>query len=690
MSDYLTNPEEDTKVYQPRYKLIYLIVIVSSLILVGRLWYLQVNLGEELRHYSERNRVKETRIPAPRGLVFDRNNEVLVENLRGFEVTISPQYATELEATAEAVGMILEIPKDKILKKVNVSRKKNGPFRPVRIKENLTLDEVQRLKMLRFVHSGLDIQQTIVRHYVLNDNGAQLFGYVGEISKSKLSKYRKRYPQFTFEQGDIIGKNGLEQIWERRIRGLDGISLVEVDARGRLAPTESPGFFNLKNQDPVPGNNLILTIDKDVQRAAFESMQKEHKGGARIGSVVAMKSNGEILAWVVAPSYNPNEFSTGISKELWGELSNDPYKPLRNKVIQDHYPPGSTLKPLIALAALQENIIKEDTIIYAPSRFKFGRRIYHDHSRAGHGNINVLQAIERSSNVFFYKMGISLGIDKMHRYMSLFGLGQSTGIKIPNETRGNFPSEEWKKKVYGEAWQSGENLSTAIGQGYVLATSLQMAIAYNTIALEGKVYKPFVLQKIISPDGELVFENKPQLIRDISEPREKGPFPETVIDKKVFKIVNKGMWRVANGDRGTARWWKIPGVEMAGKTGTSQVMSFSADQIYKDCYERPMKQRHHGTYVAFAPYEKPEITVAVHIEHGCHGNTAGSPVARDIIQAYMKKYYPERIAKGVEEQKARWRRMAKKKKEEEALKQQEEAAASSSEASSTTEESGDE
>ena len=693
MSDFLANPEEVTKIYQSRYKLIYLIVVVSSILLIGRLWYLQVNLGEELRHYSERNRVKETRIPAPRGLIFDRNNEVLVENLRGFEVTIFPQYVTDLEKTAEAVSKIVAIPTDKIVGKVQTSRKKNGPFRRVRIKENLTLDEVQRLKMLRLDHAGLDIERTIVRHYVLNENGAQLFGYVGEISRSKLDRYRTKFPQFTFEQGDIIGKNGLEQTWEQEIRGMDGISLVEVDARGRLAPTaDSPSFLNMKNQEPLPGNNLILTIDKEVQKAAYESMLKEHKGGVRIGSVVAMKSNGEILAWVVAPSFNPNEFSTGISKELWGELSNDPYRPLRNKVIQEHFPPGSTLKPLIALAALQEKVISEDTIVYAPSQFKFGRRIYHDHSRAGHGNITVLQALERSSNVFFYKMGIGLGIEKMHDYLALFGLGVPTGIRIPNENSGNIPNEEWKKKVYGEAWQSGENLSTAIGQGYVLTTALQMAIAYNTIGLKGKVYKPFLLKKVISPDGQVLMENQANLLRDISKPRAngEGPYPDLFISEENFETVRKGMWRVANGSAGTARWWKVPGVEMAGKTGTSQVMSFSADQIYKDCYERPMKNRHHGVYVAFAPYENPEITVSVMIEHGCHGNMAGTPVARDIVLAYMQKYHPDIIKKGLEDQKLKWRALAKKRQEQEEREAENEANSSSDDLPTVDEEASDE
>lgn len=639
-SKFVTNEEEDAKAFAPRFRHIYVLIIVAGLTIFTRLWYLQIIMGTELRDFSEKNLIKETKIPAPRGLLLDREGRVLVDNLPGFEATISPQYATNLEETARVVGPILGMMPANIIALVKRSRTKNGPFRPVRIKENLSLEDVFRLKLLRLDHPGLNINETIKRHYPLRENGAQLFGYVAEISKEQISRFNQKYlGVFSFDQGDMIGKSGIEEVWERYIRGLDGISIVEVDARGRRAETESPRTLGFKPQDEIPGNNLILTIDRDIQDAAYKAMNRDDHIGNRIGSLVALKSNGEVLAWVNTPSYDPNSFSTGISPELWGKLVNDPFKPLRNKVIQDHYSPGSTFKPFVALAAVQEKIITPTTVINAPGSIRFGRRVYHDHQKGGHGNVVLAEAIERSSNVFFYKMGISLGIDKMALYAKLLGLGQLTGIGLSNEVPGLMPSREWKLKNLGEEWQPGENLSNAIGQGYVLTNALQMAMAYSAIGQEGLLYKPFVVKKIINQDNELIADFESELIRDASIPNRDGD----AIDKSTFKAVKEGLWKVANGERGTARWWKIPGVEIAGKTGTVQMRSYSAEQIYDKCELRPFNQRHHGWFVGFAPADKPEITVAILAEHACHGSTGGAPIVRDVILAYMKKYHPQRI-----------------------------------------------
>jgi penicillin-binding protein 2 len=261
----------------------------------------------------------------------------------------------------------------------------------------------------------------------------------------------------------------------------------------------------------------------------------------------------------------------------------------------------------------------------------------------------VLEALERSSNIFFYKMGMALGIDRMYNYIHLFGLGSRTGIELPRENPGLMPSAEWKKKTLGEVWQLGEDLSVAIGQGFVVATPIQMAVAYNTIGLEGKVVKPFFIRRVLDTSGKVLKEYNPQVLRNLQEVQPNG----VQVSESTFKTVKEGMRRVANGDRGTAHWWKIPGIEMAGKTGTSQVMSFSADQIYQDCMSRPLHMRHHGWYIAFAPVDKPEITVAVLAEHACHGNTAAAPIVRDIIQAYIQKNHPDWIEAGLKQSKER-------------------------------------
>lgn len=641
MSNFIENSEDSVKEYSSRFKILYLAVFVASTIVFARLWYLQIIHGQELRAYSEKNRVKETKIKAPRGFILDRNGEILVQNLPGYSITISPQYATKLEETSKAVAEILELDPDEVQKMVKDSRRRNGPFRPVPIKENLELDEVFQLKLLRLKHPGLNIQENIVRNYPLKESGSQLFGYVGEISSYQIKTLSKKYPDVQFEPGDIIGKSGLEEVWESKVRGKPGLTFVEVDARGREAKTSNPNFLGLKEYEAKPGYNLVLTIDKDLQIAATNAMNRDDKIGPRIGSLVAIKRNGEVLAWVNSPSFDPNEFSTGISSELWAKLINDPFKPLRNKIVQDHYAPGSTFKPIIALAALQEKLIKENTEIFSPGYLKYGRRLYHDHTRYGHGTINVKAAIERSSNVFFYKMGIGLGIDKMYQYASALGIGSRTGINISNEVPGLMPNSEWKKQQYGEEWQPGENLSNAIGQGFVLSTPLQMALAFNAIGTEGKLYRPYLVKKLTDHKENVIEEFDAKLVRDLSIPDEKG----FVISKKNFKIVKEGMRRVSNGEHGTARWYKVPGIEIAGKTGTAQVRSFSADQIYEKCNQRPIDERHHGWFIGFAPAQNPEITVAVLAEHACAGSSGGAPVVRDVIRTYFEKYHPEMLLK---------------------------------------------
>lgn len=637
MSTYVNNPDE-AKEYLSRYRLFYIAIAFTMSIFSIRLWYLQVVSGNELREFSEKNRIKQNKITAPRGLMLDRNGKVLVENLPGFEAILSPQYIDNLEKLANTVGPVLSMEPAKVVLKVTKSRRQNGPFAQIRLKENLSREEVFRLKRIRLDTPGLEIRESIVRHYPLQENGAQLFGYVGEISKRQLPILNELYKgSLKFEQGDIIGKSGLEETLEKDIRGTDGVSFIQVDAHGRETVTQTPNIYGQEIKDITPehGNNAILTIDRDIQEAAYKSFASLN----RIGAVVAMKSNGEILAWVSTPSFNPNEFSTGISAQTWSKLINDPYRPLRNKVIQDHTSPGSTFKPLVAVAALQEKVITPTTIVNAPGVFYFGRRPYHDHLKGGHGNITIYDAIERSSNVFFYKMGIALGVDKMYDYIHLLGIGQKTGIELSRETPGIMPNSAWKKANVGEEWQAGENLSTAIGQGFVNVTPMTMAIAYNAIGTEGKVVKPFMIRKVMDLDGKVLRENFPQVVRDLQQTQPNG----VQISQETFKVVKEGMRRVANGDRGTAKHWKVPGVQMAGKTGTAQVMGFSADQIYAKCEGRPMHMRHHGWYVAFAPADNPEITIAALAEHSCHGSTGAAPIVRDIVQAYFEKYHPEVI-----------------------------------------------
>lgn len=642
MSFYVSNPDE-AKELLPRYKFLYLAIAFAFTVFSARLFYLQVVEGTELREFSEKNRLKQNKVIAPRGLILDRDGKILVENHPGFEVILSPQYVVKIEEVSQQIAPILDLDAKKIIQKVQKSRKQNGAFAQVKIKDNLSRDEVFRLKRLQLETPGLEIRESIVRHYSLLENGAQLFGYVGEISKKQLPIYNQIHKgSMSFEQGDIIGKNGLEEVLEKDIRGNDGVQFLQVDAFGREATSQTSNIYGeqIKDREAQPGANVVLTIDKDLQEVAWKSFT----GLERIGGVVAMKSNGEILAWISTPSYDPNQFSRNLNPTYWNKLINDPFKPLRNKVIQDHFAPGSTFKAFMALTALEENVINQNTIIYCPGSLRFGRRLYHDSKKEGHGNISVYEALERSSNIFFFKMGISLGIDKMYNYISQFGIGTKTGVELPREASGLMPSAKWKKSALGEEWQPGENLSNAIGQGFVQATPLQMAVAYNTIGTEGKVVRPFVIKKIVDNDGKVLKANEPVVVRDLSNPQDGAP----AISEKNFKIVKEGLRRVVNGERGTARSLRIPGVEISGKTGTTQVIGFSADQIYVKCETRPIHQRHHGWFIGWAPADNPQITVAALAEHSCHGGSGAGPVVKDLIRAYFEKYHPEVLAEAAQ------------------------------------------
>ncbi len=634
MSQFI-NSEQDAKDFLPRYRILYALIAFTFTIFFIRLWYLQIINGNELRQFSEQNSIKETKIPAPRGIIYDRNGEILVENLPGFEATISPQYVTDLNATSIAVARALGMEAQAVYQAVVKSKRLNGPFRSVNIKDNLSRDEIFNLEVIKQDYSGIDIKENVLRSYPLKEDGAQLFGYVSEVSKKQLPILNDKYEgKLKFQQGDMIGKAGIEEMLDIYLRGKDGISVQQVDARGREA-LSTKLLGNLAGLTAATaGDNVILTIDKDLQEATY----KAFTGQGHIGAAVAMKVNGEILSWVSGPSFDPNEFSTRISSELWAKLINDPDKPLRNKVIQDHNSPGSTFKPLVAISALCENKITANTVVSCPGMLKFAGRPYHDTVKGGHGNLVVTQAIEQSANIFFYKMGILLGIEDMFKYIDLMGIGHRTGIELPGERTGLMPNKIWKQQTIGEEWQPGENLSVAIGQGFVLTTPLQMAVAYNAIGNGGKIVKPFVIKRVLGPDNKVIKEYEPEVIRDVTD----TSLP-VHIRPDVLETVRQGLRLVVNGERGTARRSKLSFVEMAGKTGTSQVMSFSADNLFINCMDRPRHQRHHGWFIGYAPADHPEIAIGVLSEHACHGSNA-APVAKEIVRAYVAKYHPDWLA----------------------------------------------
>ncbi len=598
---------------------------MTFLFITARLWHLQINLGGRLAEHSNKNYLKKQNTPAPRGLIQDHTGALLVGNYLSNNATLSLQHVQDLKTTSRALAKILNLEPSALLKRIQKLKRSTPSFKNLVIKKHLSLDEIRQLQQLRAIEPAIGVQNFISRSYSLGPVGAQLFGYIGSPTKEEIQAYK-------IDTQDYLGKTGLERFWENDLRGTKGLDIIEVDVYGRRIPSRNlNSTLHFRSKKATPGNNLVLTLDKNLQQAAFKAFMRKDKLYPRRGSFVMLKTTGEILAWVSTPSYDPNSIVQGITHEDWRDLASNDFHPLSNKVIHSHFPPGSTIKPLVAIAALQERIITPYEKIASPGQFRYGRRTYHDHKKSGHGNINIYEAIARSSNVYFYKLGARIGIDLLSAYAGLFNLGEPTGIKLYGEAPGLFPNKRWKRKNLKEKWQGGETLSQAIGQGFVLTTTLQLALLYQAIANEGMMYKPYLVKKVTTPSGDVKTAFRPQLVRDITDPSQGWPH----IDAQNFKVIKKALLEVVHSPNGTARWWRLPRHTMAGKTGTSQVRSFSSAGLFEKCENKALDRRHHGIFAAFAPVEKPEVVAVAMVEHGCHGSVAAAPVVRDAFEAYF-------------------------------------------------------
>lgn len=589
-------------------------IFVAFSLLSLRLWNLQIHSGTEFKKFSNRNRFKKQILLAPRGILFDRNKQVLSGNSVTSELKIHLHYVKDLDKALKKISRIINWPVEKIKSKIEQQKKKYGLFHPLTIKKHITLEEIYKIKLLHWEISGVYFQTSSVRTYPLKKNASQILGFTGRISKKEVKKLKQTGASFFPEE--IIGKGGLEKKYNDQLKGNHGVSFVEVDVYNRITENaKSP--FHLQNRESIKGKDLDLTLDKDIQEATFKAMKRKDFLGERKGSVIVMKTNGEILSWLSEPGFDPNVFSREINEDLWGKLKTSTLKSFLNKGLQEHYPPGSTLKPFIALAGLQEGLINSSTEIQSQGSFKLGRSVFHESSRQGYGDINVNQALEKSSNIFFYKLGLDLGMNTISKYLKLFGFGSTTGVDLYGELNGFVPTKKWKREKLNSKWQKGETLLSAIGQGYITSTLIQLAVAYNIIATEGLVVQPFLNKK-----------NKPKILDTLTDR----------IDRNYFKTIKEGLTNVVKNKGGTAYGWRSSQFSFAGKTGTSQVVSLSSQKIYSKCSSLPYDKRHHGLFVSFAPAEKPEIIVAVLTEHSCSGSLGSVPVARDIISYYLKKY----------------------------------------------------
>jgi penicillin-binding protein 2 len=574
-------------------------------LLTLRVWQLQIREGEYYRDLSENNRTRTVVVEPARGLIFDRKGVLLANNVPSFNLYVTLEDVKDRE---EFVGKLVELIglDEGLLQKKLAER--GSKLKPRKIKEGLTLQQAAIVESHRLDLPGVMIQAESQRNYPEGLIAAHLLGYVGEISADQLEK--QEYSDL--HQGSVIGQYGVEKVYDRALRGRPGERLTEVDALGHEKRT-------LVVEKPEAGDDLYLTLDLQLQRLAENLLADE------AGAIVALDpTNGEVLALASRPTFDPNVLSREMTPKQWEEIVSDERHPLTNRATQGQYPPGSTFKIVMAAAALETNTVHPATHIACAGAYQFGRRLYHDWKRGGHGLMDIRQAIVDSCDVYFYTVGQRMGIDTIAQYAGQFGLGRDTGVELPSERVGIVPSTTWKARARGEPWLPGETISASIGQGYVTVTPIQMAALIGTVGNNGISYQPRLVKSILQRQSgrmqEMTAIQRPHLTTR----------PETL------RIIRDALAGVVT--QGTARKALSTLVSIAGKTGTAQTAALRAGPEE----EIPKKFRDHAWFVSYAPVDSPRIAVAVLVEHMGHGGSAAAPLAKQIIEAYVG-LYPEPV-----------------------------------------------
>jgi penicillin-binding protein 2 len=584
-------------------------------VLVTRLSFLQVFKYDYYGTRSDDNRMR-VQLAAPvRGLIYDREGRLLADNLPAYRLDLIPEQVEDIDAALERLSRYIALtPTD--LERFNKRRRGQPRFRPVPLRFNLTQAEVARFEVNRRDFPGMEVRAGLRRHYPLGELTSHVVGYVGAINEREL----KTIDEQSYRGISQIGKSGVELAHEGLLRGTPGSRIVEANALGRP-------LRELEYNRPTPGQNIHLTLDARLQAAAYAAM------GENEGAIVALDPrNGDLLAAVSKPGFDPEAFIDGITQKDYNALLTHPGRPLFDRVLQGQYPPGSTVKPLMALAALEENIIDPRRRVWCPGYFELpnSERKWRDWKRDGHGWVNMAEAIYRSSDVYFYKMSMDLGIDNISRFGARFGLGEPLGIDMPREKGGILPSREWKRARKNVHWFPGETLNTVIGQGYMTSTPLQLAHMTALLAMRGQGWRPRVLAES---------EDAISGHRQLNQP---SPWPAiTLKDAGHWNLIIGAMEDVVHNPRGTARKISLNApYRIAGKTGTSQVYGLAQDQAAPDLEDVERQLRDHALFVAFAPIDDPRIAVAVLIEHGGGGGAVAAPIAREVLDAYLLQKPP--------------------------------------------------
>lgn len=589
-------------------------MVALLVLLLARLVHLQVTSYQHYTMLSQENRVKLVALPPPRGLIYDRNGVVLAENRPSFRLVLTPEEVRDINDTLQRLGQIIEL-SESDLSRFRELLARMRRFEEIPLKLRLTEEEVARFSIDRHHFPGVEVQAQPTRYYPLGAMASHAIGYVGRINAEELRRLSEQGRAADYSGSSHIGKLGIERNYEDLLHGSVGVKKVETNALGRVIRT-------LERTAPIPGKDLHLTLDIRLQQLAEAAL------GDYTGAVVAIApKTGEVLAFVSQPTYDLNLFVNGIDIDTYRALQEDPYTPLFNRALRGQYPPGSTIKPLVALAALEHNVVRPHDHIFCPGYYTLPGvdHRYRDWKRYGHGRMNMTEAIAQSCDVYFYDVAYKLGIDDLSSFMQEFGLGHRTGIDLTGELPGLMPTRAWKRAHRNQPWFHGETLITGIGQGFMLTTPLQLAEATATLANRGARIRPHLLLKVGNGNGA-------PAVPVIEPPNT----PITLKKDKYWDDVIEAMRRVVHGPTGTARAvGRELTYQIAGKSGTAQVFSIAQDAKY-DASKLSRELLDHALFIAFAPVEDPEIAVAVVVEHGSSGSGVAAPIASQVMNAYLE------------------------------------------------------
>lgn len=610
MSKYLYSHDVSDEVRR-KVRVFVILVGVCFLVLWMRVWYLQILKGENFETLSENNRVRLVSLPSFRGKILDRNGTVLASIRPSFNLYITPEDAGNLNQTLRTLKRHIEFDIDRVLENARMSR----PFKPVLVRADIDRDAVAFIEENNRILPGVQIKVEPLRNYLHDHLASHLMGYLGEISEARLEAMKEA----DYMMGDMIGQYGLELFYESELTGKKGYKEIEVDVAGRQLRT-------LRKLPPQSGRNLVLTLDYEVQKKVDELMTGT-KENPIVGSAVVMDvTNGEIIAIVSKPDFNPNLFARGITLEEWRTMQAAPNNPLQNRAVNGVYPPASTYKIVTAYAAMEEGIIQEDTEYKCPGFFTFGRGKgrFNCWKRSGHGPVNLYDALVQSCDVFFYHIGYELGVDRIARYARQLGLGDFTQVRMNGERPGLVPTVKWKTTTQRGLWLPGDTIAASIGQGYNLVTPIQQARLIAAVANGGKLFRPILIKQIKDKDNQVLTAPEPELVEQLQ--------PKT----HALDVIRKALLGVVYDKKGTGRRAGSRKIKVAGKTGTAQVVALSALSKYEEDEDIPFEFRDHSWFVGFAPYDNPKVGVAVILEHGGSGGKVAAPLVRKIIEAYNK------------------------------------------------------